>query len=83
MFLEPFETSQVLELVGFTSSILKVLQVARVIEGGLIQEAVGVGIAGSAEEEGVIVLEVVLVDLLEVEHFLLLAVEFLLLGKTM
>ena len=39
------------------------LQVARVIEGRLIQEAVGVGIAGSAEEEGVIVLEVVLVDL--------------------
>jgi hypothetical protein len=83
LFIEPFKTSQVLKLVGFTSSILKVLQVGRVIEGGLIQEAVGVGIAGSAEEEGVIVLEVVLVDLLEVEHFLLLAVDFLLLGKTM
>jgi hypothetical protein len=60
-----------------------VFQVTRIIEGGLIQKAVGVGITGGAEEEGIIVLEVVLVDLLEVEHFLLLSVESLLLGETM
>jgi hypothetical protein len=83
LFLEPFKTSQVLELVSFTSSIFKVFQVAKVIDGGLIQETVGVGITGGAEEEGVIVLEVVLIDLLEVENFLLLSVESLLLGETM
>ncbi len=81
LFLEPFEASEVLELVGFASSVFKVVQVGGVIEGGLVQKAVGVWIAGGAQEEGVIVLEVVVVDLLQVEHFFLLTIEFLLLGE--